>query len=888
MLYLNLTTMQNLILSLFVVIIFGCKEDKVDVPIYSETPLPSSPSPTLPPSSGGGRNDVIMSMLYPTTSVGYQAKPQFLIQNISINYGTVQSIYLGAHCDVLFGSVTNNVFGTSVYFEVGINNPGYYVFSTSSVDGLTHIATSCEASTVSYTLQAPILPTSILIDSSTPSPGTVSPKILVNGIPGSHTAKVYSDNTCSVEVGSATANSSNGLTAVVVTTNLNTLGSAQLYVKIFNEANISTSCSTQSVTYQLISPQAPQAVLIGNQTTSAGYSSSVSVQVSGVTHGNAVNLYNDSNCSTLVGTSNFLNAGSATVSVNNLAVGTHNFYAKSFSGQVYSPCSTAYAEYQRTPPPVPTSITMAYPATSSGYEVRPGIYVGGYTNGSGLVAKLYSDSNCTNLVGSDNSTSNYALVYVSSNLALGNYTFYARTSALGAESECSVTSVSYQVLPVLPPTSLSLVVPTVTPHYVSMPSFLVSGISVNDSIKLYSDSACVNQIASGTSSGVTLQLKLATVLNVGITSIYAKRTLGSGVSSSCSSLLFSYERVNRTLVHKVSEFNIGSGVSSAELADVNSDGFLDLVSAARNNFSITVANGITNSTFSNSVSRASTSQTDNLQVGDIDEDGKIDIVSLDRVSNLDYIKFAKGNGDSTFQSAVLTLLSGASYANALQLKDFNNDGHLDLVVAASNKLMLFTGNGTGVFALLTEFAHTYNTTIDIAIDDLNNDGRNDVLVSYMGSSKIDVYINAGSNNFLPKVTYSTGTSPLKLKLADIDQDGFLDIICPGLFNDVNFFKNNGDGTFSNRTSFVTSLSYQYGVEFQDLDGDSFKDLVISSYNMSKISIYFGKADGSYDLPLDLQTAGQVNKIISKDFDLDGSKDLLVIEDGGIAEVFLNK
>ena len=165
-----------------------------------------------------------------------------------------------------------------------------------------------------------------------------------------------------------------------------------------------------------------------------------------------------------------------------------------------------------------------------------------------------------------------------------------------------------------------------------------------------------------------------------------------------------------------------------------------------------------------------------------------------------------------------------------------------------------------------------------------------MLVSYSSNSKICIFINNGSGSFLPKVEYSAGVTPLRIKVIDLDNDGFKEIVAANLSTELSLFKNNGDGTFAARSVITTSESYQYGLDVADMDGDGYLDLIVSSSEISlyKVSIYFGKNDGTYDLPLALAISNEANIILAKDIDADGAIDLVVPVYNGKTEVYLNK
>src|SRR5947209_502317 len=69
--------------------------------------------------------------------------------------------------------------------------------------------------------------------------------------------------------------------------------------------------------------------------------------------------------------------------------------------------------------------------------------------------------------------------------------------------------------------------------------------------------------------------------------------------------------------------------------------------------------------------------------------------------------------------------------------DFNQDGHLDLIVTGSNSVKLFTGNGSGAFSAAT--SGTFGVAGAAAVADFNGDGYLDVVVAQDFVSKQSIY-----------------------------------------------------------------------------------------------------------------------------------------------------
>jgi len=141
--------------------------------------------------------------------------------------------------------------------------------------------------------------------------------------------------------------------------------------------------------------------------------------------------------------------------------------------------------------------------------------------------------------------------------------------------------------------------------------------------------------------------------------------------------------------------------------------------------------------------------------GDIDNDGDMDCILINHLSNANLMR---NNGDGTFTditngSGLLPTLNGNEIGIQGFFRDFNNDGFVDLLVSGLNHF-LFYNDGDGTFTQTTN-PFNINQIESIAIGDLNHDGFLDVYAGYAAiyntpTDKQDrLFMNDGNaNNFM--------------------------------------------------------------------------------------------------------------------------------------------
>lgn len=187
-------------------------------------------------------------------------------------------------------------------------------------------------------------------------------------------------------------------------------------------------------------------------------------------------------------------------------------------------------------------------------------------------------------------------------------------------------------------------------------------------------------------------------------------------------------------------------------ADFNGDGKLDIASvfmtggysnvsvdiSGRTQFpaSLSVMLGNGDGTFQAATNYNVASQPFALAAGDLDHDGKVDLVIPGAFSS--QIDIMKGNGDGKFQAP--NALVGAFGPNAIELVDVDFDGNLDIVTAnrESSSVSIFYGKGDGTFPDTKSIGGTANFR-SLSVGDFNRDGMPDV--SAGGVTAVNVFLS---------------------------------------------------------------------------------------------------------------------------------------------------
>ncbi len=221
--------------------------------------------------------------------------------------------------------------------------------------------------------------------------------------------------------------------------------------------------------------------------------------------------------------------------------------------------------------------------------------------------------------------------------------------------------------------------------------------------------------------------------------------------------------------------------SAIALVDLDNDGVLDLITAGYGayNQQVTLRLGKADGTFGDSSTTAISSfYLRDMKIGDLNGDGILDLVT----SEGDYggggnVLVRLGRGDGSFGTESSFAMTDGSIGR-IQLGDLNGDGKLDIVAvgngSAGSVAVVRLGQGTGSFGSAVSYT-SYETNLQLA--DLNGDGFLDIVA---GTGTINIRLGTGAGSFGAVSAYAAETDNTNsFKLADLNNDGVIDLISVG-------------------------------------------------------------------------------------------------------------
>ncbi|MGQ0552728.1 MAG: FG-GAP repeat domain-containing protein [Planctomycetota bacterium] len=321
---------------------------------------------------------------------------------------------------------------------------------------------------------------------------------------------------------------------------------------------------------------------------------------------------------------------------------------------------------------------------------------------------------------------------------------------------------------------------------------------------------------------------------------------------------------------------VGTSLRQVLVVDLDNDGWPDLVTRHGND-TVEVRLQVAPSSYALAGSFATGGAgTMRMATGDFNEDGALDLVVANQWTDTVTLLLGDGNGQlGPAASFAVDNIAPELVARPrnLVVADIDEDGHLDVVTANfwhPSTLSLLRGNGAGAFATSENIqmgAFGQFGGDSIAVGDLNGDGHLDLAVG--GSGSVDaVRLGDGTGAFAAPLP---GLGPFPVAIADFDSDGHVDVLhtFSGLVR-VDF----GDGAGGSTHFSAVPLGSLGGVAHFDLEGDGDLDLAVANTVGDEVAVLPNDSAGGFPLPplSELPYPGNVEELALGDLSGDGYTD----------------
>jgi hypothetical protein len=276
-----------------------------------------------------------------------------------------------------------------------------------------------------------------------------------------------------------------------------------------------------------------------------------------------------------------------------------------------------------------------------------------------------------------------------------------------------------------------------------------------------------------------------------------------------------------------------------------------------------------------------------LAVGDLNGDGRPDVVTANTVVPGSSVSVLMGRGSGFFTSRVD--LPTNITATCVALADLDGDGRLDLMVGGGGAegAQWRRGNGDGTFGSALPIATGYAAS-SIAAGDLDGDGIPDLAIaSDWPTGSIRILRGLGGGAFATPIVRSYGTQGRSIRIADLDGDGRPDVytadgsaLLPSTYwGTLAFVQNSGGGAFAATNEILIPNSIGiFDAVLADINADGKPDLLAYDYSRGRFYTSIATGGGAFAPPAILFGLGMgenESSITSADLDGNGTADVVI-------------
>jgi hypothetical protein len=268
-------------------------------------------------------------------------------------------------------------------------------------------------------------------------------------------------------------------------------------------------------------------------------------------------------------------------------------------------------------------------------------------------------------------------------------------------------------------------------------------------------------------------------------------------------------------------------------------------------------------------------ETSSLAVGNLNGDGRADLVAANTLANSFGLFTGKHDGAGMGASLLgPTVVQRRVSPDFVVTADFNGDEFDDIaaVYRAENEIGILLNDGTGNFNEEARFL-AGSAIVGLTAGDANGDRKLDLLVNNQFGDLL-VLLGDGSGEF---ESYRRADAGTHLAVADVNADGKPDFIfADGSRDRLRVETNDGSERFNQQSNGILAPGT---VHAADMDRDGLVDLVVPNGGGNSVLVYPGRGDGGFDSPIEKHTGVNPSHVSISDLSGDGILDVVVANKG---------
>lgn len=285
---------------------------------------------------------------------------------------------------------------------------------------------------------------------------------------------------------------------------------------------------------------------------------------------------------------------------------------------------------------------------------------------------------------------------------------------------------------------------------------------------------------------------------------------------------------------------------------------------------------------------AESNRSASVRIGDLDADGDLDIVVANGRHWPEQNYIFLNQGRARF-NVMRPLGSDRSTTYACELADLDGDGDLDIAAGNDNApCQIFLNDGMANFTLQGSFGDI-SSVRSLTVSDIDLDGDQDILATCRGRVN-RIYLNDGTARFDRSIEFGTTfDSTIDVAVGDVDGDGDLDLALANRDSQPNaWLINDGKLNFNESRSFGDAQSQSRAVTVGDFNGDGKLDWAIANIEQTN-QLFIGDGKGGVQEVISFGKEEESTYCLASfDMDQDGDLDLVAGNAGQANAVYFNE